>query len=111
VPRKQELCGANLYESSDKRKSANPAVTCSMSGVHCPVELTKVRQSMHRQAVLVFFARDVHFHQVPGEPFTGSLGLGTVCKSTVQAERPINGENVHWKKLIWVCVSIKIGPC
>jgi hypothetical protein len=61
VPRKQELCGANLYESSDKRKSANPAVTCSMSGVHCPVELTKVRQSMHRQAVLVFFARDVHF--------------------------------------------------
>jgi hypothetical protein len=52
---------------------------------------------MHGQAVLVFFARYVQFHQVIGKSFTGSLGLGTVCKSTVQAERPINEEIVHWK--------------
>jgi hypothetical protein len=45
VPRKQELCGAILYGSNDKRKRANPAGTdaCSVSVVNCPVDLTKVR--------------------------------------------------------------------
>jgi hypothetical protein len=44
---------------------------------------------MHRQAMLVFFAPDVQFHQMSGKPFTGPLGLGTVCKSIVQAQRAI----------------------
>ena len=51
---------------------------------------------MHHQAMLVFFAPDVQFHQMPGKPFTGPLGLGTVRKSTIQAQRAINGEDVHW---------------
>jgi hypothetical protein len=45
--------------------------------------------------VLVFFAPDVQLHQMPGKPFTGALRLGSVCKSTVQAQRAINGEDVH----------------
>ena len=50
---------------------------------------------MHRQAVLVFFAIDVQFHQMPRKLFTSSLRLGTVCKCAVQAQRAINKEDVH----------------
>ena len=62
-----------------------------VSGVDFPIEIAKVRQSVHRQAVFVFFALDVHFHQMPGKPFTGPLRLGTVCKSAVYAESAVNG--------------------
>jgi hypothetical protein len=62
-----------------------------VSGIEFPIKIAKVRQSMHCQAVFVFFAVDVHFHQMPGKPFAGSLCLGTVCKSAVDAERAVNG--------------------
>ena len=50
-----------------------------VSGVNFPMEIAKVRQSVHRQAVFVFFALDIHFHQMPRKSFTGAFRLGTVC--------------------------------
>jgi hypothetical protein len=41
-----------------------------VSGIDSPIKIAKVRQSVHRQAVFVFFAVDV-FHQMPGKPFAG----------------------------------------
>jgi hypothetical protein len=61
------------------------------SGVDLLIKVPKVRQSLHRQAMFVCFALDVHFHQMPGELFTGALGLGTVCQSVVNAQRAIDG--------------------
>jgi hypothetical protein len=61
------------------------------SRVDFQIEIAKVRQSFHRQAVFVLFARDVLFHQMLGKPFSGSLRLGTVRKSAVYAQRAING--------------------
>jgi hypothetical protein len=62
-----------------------------VSGVNFAIEIVKVNQSVHRQATFVFFALDVYFHQMPGKPFSGPLRLGTVCESTVYAERAVNG--------------------
>jgi hypothetical protein len=62
-----------------------------VSGIDFPIKIAKVRQSVHRQAVFVFFAVDVHFHQIPGKPLAGPLRFGTVCKSAVNAERAVNG--------------------
>jgi len=67
------------------------AETALVSGVDFPVEIAKVGQSFHRQAVFVLFARDVLFHQMLGKALAGSLGLGTVCKRAVDAQRAING--------------------
>jgi hypothetical protein len=39
------------------------------------MEVVKVRQPLHRQAVLVLFALDVLFHQMLGKPFTSPLDL------------------------------------
>jgi hypothetical protein len=61
------------------------------AGVDFPIEIAKVRQPFHRQAVFVLFALNVLFHQILGKPFAGSLRLGTVCKSAVYAQRAING--------------------
>jgi hypothetical protein len=61
------------------------------AGVDFPIEIAKVCQSFNCQAMYVLFALNVPFHQMPGKPFTGSLGLGTVCKGTVYAQRAING--------------------
>jgi hypothetical protein len=47
------------------------------------MESVKVGQPLHRQTVLVLFAPDVHFGQMLGEPFTGSLGLGAISKSAI----------------------------
>ena len=69
-------------------KRANYAL---VSGVDFLIKVVKVSQPFHRQAVFVFFAIDVHFHQMHGKPLTGTLGLGTVCKSAVYAQRAING--------------------
>jgi hypothetical protein len=63
----------------------------SVLGVDFPVEILKIGQPVHRQPVFVLFALDVHFHQMPGQPFTGPLGLGTVCQSAVYAQRAIDG--------------------
>jgi hypothetical protein len=65
--------------------------TALVSGVDFLIKVAKVRQPLHRQAVFVFFALDVHFHQMLGKPFTGTLGLGTVCKSAIYDQCAING--------------------
>jgi len=76
---------AGSLEGIDGKKDQLP------SRVDFPIEIAKVRQSFHRQAVFVFFARDELFHQMLGKALTGSLRLGTVCKSAVYAQRAING--------------------
>jgi hypothetical protein len=63
----------------------------SVSGVDFSIEIAKVRQPVDSQAVFVLFTVDVHFHQMPGKPFTGPLCLRTVCKSAVYAQRAVNG--------------------
>jgi hypothetical protein len=64
---------------------------CLISGVDLLIEIAKVRQSFHRQAVFVFFALQVHFHQMLGQAVSGASRLGTVCKSAVYGQRAING--------------------
>jgi hypothetical protein len=66
-----------------------------VSGVVFPVEILQVRQALHGQAVLVFFAFDVPLHQMPGKPLAGALRLGTVCKSAIDSQRAINGQHIH----------------
>jgi hypothetical protein len=81
--------------SVDARLRVDPESTAkplaSVSRVDFPIEIAQVGQSVHRQAVFVRFALDVHFHQMPGQPFTGTPGLGTVCKCAVYAQRAIDG--------------------
>jgi len=72
-----------------------------VSGVDIPIKGLKVRHPLHRQAVLVLFARDVHFHQMLGKPFTGTPGLGTVCKRAVYVERAIDRQTSHWIASGW----------
>jgi hypothetical protein len=72
-----------------------PKYRALVSGVDFPIKVPKVRHPLDRQAVFVRFALDVHFHQMPGEPFTGALGLGTVCKGAVYAQRAIDGQDIH----------------
>jgi hypothetical protein len=76
---------ANKARSSPRRESANNAAELPAEAAGCPegpkfqywtaqlmlvsgvdfqIEIAKVRQSAHRQAVLVFFVLDVHFHQM-----------------------------------------------
>jgi hypothetical protein len=62
-----------------------------ISGINFLIKVAKVRQSLHRQAVFVFFALNVQFHQMFGKAFTGALRLGTVCKSAIYDQRAING--------------------
>jgi hypothetical protein len=50
-----------------------------VSGVEFLIELAKVRQSVHRQSVFVFFAFSVYFHQMLGKLFAGAFSLGTIC--------------------------------
>jgi hypothetical protein len=52
--------------------------TALVSRVDLPIKFVKVTQPLHCQAVLVSFSLVVHLHQMPGKPFTGTLGLGTV---------------------------------
>jgi hypothetical protein len=66
-----------------------------VSGVGLPVEILQIRQSLHGQAVLVFFTFDVPLHQMPGKPFARALRLGTVRKSAVDSQRAINGQDIH----------------
>jgi hypothetical protein len=54
--------------------------------------------------VFIRFALDVHFHQMPGEPLTGNLGLGTVCKRAVYAQRAIYGQDIHCIISSWLGV-------
>jgi hypothetical protein len=96
---------ANKDRSSPRGQSENKpeelaaeAAGCSkgqhaalVPGVDFPVNVVKVRQPLHRQAVLVFFALDVPFHQMLGKPLARALGLGTVCKSAIDGQRAING--------------------
>jgi hypothetical protein len=62
-----------------------------VSGINFRIQIVKVRQALHRQAVFVSFAVEVDFHQMLGKPFTSTLGLGTVCKSAIYGQRAING--------------------
>jgi hypothetical protein len=75
-------------ETTGRPKGQNAAL---VSGIYFPIQVVKVRQPLHRQAMLVFFAFDVHFHQMLEKPFTGTLGLGTICKSTIYDQHAING--------------------
>jgi len=70
-----------------------------VSGIDFPIQIVKVRQPLHRQAVVVSFAVDVHFHQMLGKPFAGTLGFGTVCKSAIYDQRAINGQSNHRRYL------------
>jgi len=45
---------------------------------------------VHGEAVFVFFSIIVDLHQVLGQPFTGALSLGTICKSAVYGQRAID---------------------
>jgi hypothetical protein len=78
-------------------EAAGPAKdqTRLVSGVDFAVEILQVRQSLHGQAVLVFFTFDVPLHQMPGKPFARALRLGTVRKSAIDSERAINGQDIH----------------
>jgi hypothetical protein len=67
-----------------------------VSGVVFPIEILQVRQSLHGQAVLVFFTFVVPLHQMPGKPFARALRLGTVCKSAIDSQRAINGQDIHF---------------
>jgi hypothetical protein len=75
-------------ETARRAKGQDAAL---VSGIDFPIQVVKVREPLHRQAVLVFFALDVHFHQMLEQPFTGTPGLGTVCKGTIYDQRAING--------------------
>jgi hypothetical protein len=66
-------------------------MNCLVSGVDFLIEIAKVRQSFHRQAVFVFFAIELQFHQMPGKSFTGAPRLGTVRKCAIYDQRVING--------------------
>ena len=61
------------------------------SGIDFPIQSAKVRQSFHGQAVFVLFAIGVLLHKVLRKPFARPLGLGTVCKSAIYAQRAIDG--------------------
>jgi hypothetical protein len=61
------------------------------SRIDFPIQSAKVRQSFYGQAVFVLFAIDVLFHKVLRKPFARPLGLGTVCKSAIYAQRAIDG--------------------
>ena len=71
------------------------------SGIDFPIQIVKVRQPFHRQAMFVSFALDVHFHQMFGKPFTRALGLGTVCESAIYHQRAIDRQNDHRRSLFW----------
>jgi hypothetical protein len=60
------------------------------SGIDFPIQIVKVSQPLHRQAVFVSFALEIHICQMPGQPFAGALGLGTVCKCAIDDQRAIN---------------------
>jgi hypothetical protein len=77
--------------NGDAAPASMSRIALSISRVDFPIEIAQIRQSVHRQAVLVGFALDDHFHQMPGEPLTGAPGLGTVCKRAVYAQRAIDG--------------------
>jgi len=77
--------------SRRKQRVARKGNTALISGIDFLIKVVKVRQPLHRQAVFVFFALNVHFFQMLGKPFTGTLGLGTVCKSAIYDQRAING--------------------
>jgi hypothetical protein len=62
-----------------------PVDACSVSGINRPVEIAKLREPMHRQAVLVTFATQVQFHQ---------SCLGGPCVTNSQEFRSSTG-NVH----------------
>jgi hypothetical protein len=77
-------------------RNPEPKLPASVSRVDFPIEIAQIRQSVHRQAVFVRFALDDHFHQMPGQPFAGAFGLGTVCECAVYAQRAIDGQTIHW---------------
>jgi hypothetical protein len=89
-PRRQSENNAEKLPAEAARcpKGQNTAL---VSGVDFLIKVAKVRQALHRQAVFVFFALDVHFQHMLGKPFTGALGLGTVCKSAIYDQCAING--------------------
>jgi hypothetical protein len=80
---------AKLPPETARRPKAQDAAL--VSGIDFPMEIVKVRQPFHCQAMLVFLAIEVHFHQVPGKPFADPLGLGAICKSAIDDQRAING--------------------
>jgi hypothetical protein len=57
--------------------------------------MTKVRQSFHREAMLVFFALDKPFHEMLGKPLADALRFGSICKRAIDAERAIHWKNIH----------------
>jgi hypothetical protein len=67
--------------------------------------------------VLVFFTLDKPFHQMPGKPLADALHLGPVCERAIDAERAINGKNIHciaspdnlcvWIGKAWCFVSFR----
>jgi hypothetical protein len=66
-----------------------------VSGVNFAIEIAKIRQSVHGQAMFVLFAADVHFHQMPRKPVTSPLRFATVSERAVYAERAVNEQNIH----------------
>jgi hypothetical protein len=96
-PKKQSLrteavriakAGAEGLMRLQLRRAKMPGLA---SGVDFPIEVTKVGQSVQRQAMLVLFAIDVHFHQMPGQSLTRALWFGTICKRAVYAQCAIDG--------------------
>jgi hypothetical protein len=74
---------------------------CSVSGINRPVEIAKLREPMHRQAVLVSFAIDVQFHCLES-------CLGSPCVTDSQEFRSSTG-NVHCLVLLAGHIEIVSG--
>jgi hypothetical protein len=66
-----------------------------ISGIDFPVQGAKIRQTHHRQAMMVLFALVVLLHQMPGKAFAGSPCLGAVCQSAINAQGAIDGQCIH----------------
>ena len=92
-PSKSEAIASKLPENAARRPKAINAQL--ISRIDFPMESLEVRKSFDRQAMFVFFALAVPPGQKLGKPLTGTLCLETVCKSTVYAQRAINGRYVH----------------
>src|SRR4051812_33186683 len=57
----------------------------STSRVNIAVEIAKIGQPVHRQAVRVFFAFKIDLHQVLREALPGTLDRGTIGEGFVDA--------------------------
>jgi hypothetical protein len=71
------------------------------SGVNFPIQIAKIRQAYHRQAMLILFTRDVLFHQMPGKACAGTPRLGAVRKRAIDPQGAVDGQSIHGNVSGW----------